>query len=72
MDISTIHQLPALPETAGELKEIANSLGAGRERVSRRATEAQVKSLDLKTNVVASPHMGLLPETQRVQRTCSF
>ena len=71
VDISNIHQLPALPETAGELKEIATSLGVGKEQIylRERATEAQVKSLDLsKTNVIAFATHGLIAGELRGSR----
>jgi CHAT domain-containing protein len=58
-----VRKLTPLPDTAGELREIADSLGADASSIHLRedATETRVKSLDLSaTRVIAFTTHGLL------------
>ena len=62
-DVKAVRDLAALPDTENELKAMAASLGAGPESIflGSRATETQVKSLDLAASrVVAFATHGLL------------
>ena len=62
--------MPRLPETAGELADIARTLGAGRESLDlgTDATEARVRSTPLdQYRVVAFATHGLLPAQMRCQ-----
>jgi CHAT domain-containing protein/Tfp pilus assembly protein PilF len=61
--VDLVRKLSPLPETSDELREIANSLGVGKDsmHVRERATETLVKSLDLSTTrVIAFATHGLL------------
>jgi CHAT domain-containing protein len=63
-DMEMLRSLPRLPETAGELKQMAQVLGAGPESVvlGAEATEARVRSTDLSQyRVIAFATHGLLP-----------
>jgi CHAT domain-containing protein/tetratricopeptide (TPR) repeat protein len=62
IDLQRIRELPALPDTAGELRALARSLGAGDDRVHLRdqATVAQVRNTELRRyRVVAFATHGL-------------
>jgi CHAT domain-containing protein len=62
-DPAQVKQLPALPETATELRMLATSLGAGPDAIILRnqATETRVKTLDLKAaRIVAFATHGLM------------
>lgn len=62
-DLATLRTLPPLPQTAGELKALAKALGASDDAVylRERATEGQVKSIDLsKKRVIAFATHGLM------------
>jgi CHAT domain-containing protein len=63
-DMELLRGLPRLPETAGELRQMARTLGAGPESVVLRAdaTEGRVRSTDLSQyRVIAFATHGLLP-----------
>jgi CHAT domain-containing protein len=69
-DLEVLKDLPRLPETAGELADIARTLGAGRESVilGVDATETRVRSMALdEYRVVAFATHGLLPSEMRCQ-----
>lgn len=64
MDMELLRGLPRLPETAGELRQMAQTLGAGPESVvlGADATEGRVRSTDLSQyRVIAFATHGLLP-----------
>lgn len=65
-DVSAIRQLDPLPETADELRHMANSLGVGNNSIFLRnnATESRVKDMDLsRTRVIAfSTHAAMAGE----------
>jgi CHAT domain-containing protein len=70
VDLEVLRDLPRLPETAGELADIARTLGAGRESLvlGMDATEARVRSTPLdQYRVVAFATHGLLPTEMRCQ-----
>jgi CHAT domain-containing protein len=63
-DMELLRGLPRLPETAGELRQMAQTLGAGPESVvlGADATEGRVRSTDLSQyRVIAFATHGLLP-----------
>jgi CHAT domain-containing protein len=63
-DLELLRGLPRLPETAGELHQMARTLGAGPDSVvlGADATEARVRSTDLSQyRVIAFATHGLLP-----------
>jgi CHAT domain-containing protein len=63
-DMDLLRGLPRLPETAGELHQMARTLGAGPESVilGAEATEGRVRSTDLSQyRVIAFATHGLLP-----------
>jgi len=69
-DLEVLKDLPRLRETAGELADIARTLGAGRESVilGVDATETRVRSMALdEYRVVAFATHGLLPSEIRCQ-----
>jgi CHAT domain-containing protein len=64
LDMELLRGLPRLPETAGELRQMARTLGAGPESVvlGADATEGRVRSTDLSQyRVIAFATHGLLP-----------
>jgi CHAT domain-containing protein len=64
MDMELLRGLPRLPETAGELRQMARTLGAGPDSVvlGADATEGRVRSTDLSQyRVIAFATHGLLP-----------
>jgi CHAT domain-containing protein len=64
MDQELLRNLPRLPDTAGELRQMAQSLGASPDSVvlGAEATEAKVRSTDLSQyRVIAFATHGLLP-----------
>jgi CHAT domain-containing protein len=69
-DLEVLKDLPRLRETAGELADIARTLGAGRESVflGVDASESRVRSMALdEYRVVAFATHGLLPSEIRCQ-----
>lgn len=69
-DLEVLKDLPRLRETAGELADIARTLGAGRESVilGLDASETRVRSMALdEYRVVAFATHGLLPSEIRCQ-----
>jgi CHAT domain-containing protein len=63
-DVELLRGLPRLPETAGELRQMAQTLGAGPDSVvlGTDATERRVRSTDLSQyRVIAFATHGLLP-----------
>jgi CHAT domain-containing protein len=65
LDSATLSKLPALPETANELRAVAAALGANSDKdvyLGADATEERVKSMNLKdVKVLAFATHGLLP-----------
>lgn len=62
-NVQAVRQLPALPETAKELLQIAQSLGVGQRSLflRERATESQVRTLDLTDyRIIAFATHGLI------------